>query len=139
MATDQNSEIETRKIPQDELEQYFTRFTKNFLIRESTNSIDVEVLGSDTGDQFESEGAKIFGITYDPRDKSLEFELAGGDHRIVNPREVWTAEEPDGFVKAIEVVREDGIREVAKVKRGGLSAFSPERSATDTTAENRTE
>jgi len=139
MATDQNSEIETRKIPQDELEQYFTRFTKNFLIRESTNSIDVEVLGSDTGDQFESEGAKIFGITYDPRDKSLEFELAGGDHRIVNPREVWTAEEPDGFVKAIEVVREDGIREVAKVKRGGLSVSSPEGSATDTTAENRTE
>ena len=139
MATDQNSEIETRKIPQDELEQYFTRFTKNFLIRESTNSIDVEVLGSDTGDQFESEGAKIFGITYDPRDKSLEFELAGGDHRIVNPREVWIAEEPDGFVKAIEVVREDGIREVAKVKRGGLSVSSPEGSATDTTAENRTE
>jgi len=139
MATDQNSEIETRKIPQDELEQYFTRFTKNFLIRESTNSIDVEVLGSDTGDQFESEGAKIFGITYDPRDKSLEFELVGGDHRIVNPREVWTAEEPDGFVKAIEVVREDGIREVAKVKRGGLSVSSPEGSATDTTAENRTE
>src|SRR6185503_13512728 len=120
----QSSDIETRRVPTDQLEQLFTHFTRNFLIRESTNSVDVEVLGADSGDQFEAEGAKIFGITFDPKANSVEFELDGGDHRIINPKEVWVAEEPDGFIKAVEVVRDDGTREVARVKRGAVAPAS---------------
>jgi hypothetical protein len=116
-----NSDIETRRIPDNQLEGYFAHFTKNFLMRESTNSIDIEVLGKDSGDQFEAEGARIFGMTFDPKENALEFELEAGDHRVVKPKEIWVAEEPDGFIKAIEVVREDGTREVAKVKRGALA------------------
>lgn len=134
----QSSDIETRKVPTDQLEQLFTHFTRNFLIRESTNSVDVEVLGVDSGDQFEAEGARIFGITFDPRENSVEFELDGGDHRIINPREVWVAEEPDGFIKAIEVVRDDGTREVARVKRGGIAASSTgSATSADTAPEDR--
>jgi hypothetical protein len=33
---------------------------------------------------------------------------------------VWTAEEFDGFVKAIQIVREDGTREIARVNRLGV-------------------
>jgi hypothetical protein len=121
MTAPQNSDIETRRIPENQLEEYFTKFTKHFLLRDTTNRIDVEVLGADLGDQYEAENATIFGITYDPRDKSLEFELEAGDHRILNPKEVWAAEDSDGFIKAIEVVREDGTREVARVKRGALT------------------
>lgn len=134
----QNSDIETRKVPTDQLEQLFTHFTRNFLIRQSTNSVDVEVLDADSGDQFEAEGARIFGITFDPRENSVEFELDGGDHRIINPREVWVAEEPDGFIKAIEVVRDDGTREVARVKRGGIApSSSGSATSADTTPEDR--
>ena len=134
----QRSDIETRKVPTDQLEQLFTHFTRNFLIRQSTNSVDVEVLGADSGDQFEAEGARIFGITFDPRENSVEFELDGGDHRIINPREVWVAEEPDGFIKAIEVVRNDGTREVARVKRGGIAPSSAgSATSVDAAAEDR--
>jgi hypothetical protein len=113
--------LETRTIPKDQLEDYFTRFTKHFLMPESTNRIDVEVLSAGFGDQFESEGAHVFGITYDPRKNSLEFALEGGDHRVEKVKEIRTAEEADGFVKAIEVVRDDGTREVARVNRGGIT------------------
>jgi hypothetical protein len=116
----QNDLLETKQIPLDQLEDYFNKFTRHFLLRESTNAVDVEVLAPDWGDQFAAEGAHLFGITYDPKDKSLEFELEGGDHRVLNPREVWTIEELDGFVKAVEVVREDGTREVARVNRLGV-------------------
>ncbi len=119
-----NRELETRSIPREQLEDYFNRFTKHFLMPQSTNRVDVEVLSNDWGDQFEAEGAHVFGITYDPRKDSLEFELEGGDHRIERVREIRTAEELDGFVKAIEVVREDGTREVARVKRLGLGPAS---------------
>ena len=119
-----NRDLETRSIPRDQLEDYFKRFTRHFLMPESTNRVDVEVLSMDWGDQFEAEGAHVFGITYDPRRDALEFALEGGDHRIEKVREIRTAEELDGFVKAIEVVREDGTREVARVNRLGLGPAS---------------
>jgi hypothetical protein len=136
--TPQNSEIETRKIPEDQLEEYFANFTKNFLLRESTTRINLEVLGDDLGDQFQAEGSGIFGITYEPKEKALEFELDAGDHRILNPKEVWVAEDFDGFVKSIEVVTDDGTRQVATVKRGAVApSASAQASSTETVQENR--
>jgi hypothetical protein len=100
--------------------------------------VDVEVLSMDWGDQFEAEGAHVFGITYDPKENALEFELEGGDHRIEKPKEVWTAEGIDGFVKAIEVVREDGTKEVARVNRLGVApAASTPSSTTGTNQQPR--
>jgi hypothetical protein len=118
-------ELETKRVPNDQLKTYFDKFTRHFLLRESTNAVDVEVLAPDWGDQFAAEGAHLFGITYDPKDNALEFELEGGGHRVAGPREVWTAEEFDGFVKAIEIVRDDGTREVARVNRHGITPASP--------------
>ena len=119
-----NDQLGTKRIPNDQLEKYFDRFTKNFLLRESTNAVDVEVLAPDWGDQFAAEGAHLFGITYDPKGKALEFELEAGNHRVLNPKEVWAAEEFDGFVKAIEIVRDDGSREVARVNRLGVRTIA---------------
>lgn len=117
-------ELETKRVPNDQLKTYFDKFTRHFLLRESTNAVDVEVLAPDWGDQFAAEGAHLFGITYDPKDNALEFEIEGGDHRVTRPKEVWTAEEFDGFVKAIEIVRDDGSREVARVNRLGITPAS---------------
>ena len=117
-------ELETKRVPNDQLKTYFDKFTRHFLLRESTNAVDVEVLAPDWGDQFAAEGAHLFGITYDPKDNALEFEIEGGDHRVTRPKEVWTAEEFDGFVKAIEIVRDDGTREVARVNRLGITPAS---------------
>jgi hypothetical protein len=114
-------ELETKRVPNDQLKTYFDKFTRHFLVRESTNAVDVEVLAPDWGDQFAAEGAHLFGITYDAKDNALEFEIEGGDHRVTKPKEVWTAEEFDGFVKAIEIVRDDGTREVARVNRLGIT------------------
>ena len=119
-----NSTLETKRVPNDQLKTYFDRFTKHFLLRESTNAVDAEVLSTDWGDQFVTEGAHLLGITFDPRDNALEFDFEGGEHRIPAPKEVWTAEEQDGFVKSIEVVREDGVREIARVNRLGIAPTS---------------
>jgi len=51
--------MDTMKIPVDQLEKHFATFTKNFLLRESTNSADVEILAPDWGDQFAMEGAPL--------------------------------------------------------------------------------
>jgi hypothetical protein len=98
------------------LAQYFDGLTKRFLQRGSPESVDVEVLSTDRGDQVALEGARLIGITYDARAQVLELALEAGDHRIPKPKEVWVIEEPNGFVSAIEAVRQDGTKEVVSVK-----------------------
>jgi len=112
--------METTRIPTDQLEARFDQFTKNFLLRESTNAADVEILAPDWGDQIAFDGAQLRGITYDPKERAIEFAMDMGDHRVSQPKEVWTMEEPDGFIKEIEIVHEDSTRELVRVKRMGL-------------------
>lgn len=109
---------ETKRIPQDRLATYFDAFSKRFLMDDSPESADVEVVSSTMGDQVMATGVRLRGITYDVHTSALEVELDGGDHRTYKPTEVWAVEEPDGFVSAIEVLRADGTREVVSIKRG---------------------
>lgn len=107
----------TTKIPHDRLHEYFEDFTKRFLRDGAPEAVDVEVLSADLGDQYVAEGARLMGITYDEKEKSLEFELDSGDHRIEEPKEVWAIQESDGFVSSIEIVRKDSAKEIVKVHR----------------------
>ena len=108
---------ETTRIPQDQLSSYFDTFTKRFLRDNAPESVRVEVVGGELGDQLAADNARIIGVTYDEHDNSLEFELDSGDHRVLQPREVWAVQEDDGFVSAIEVVHPDGTRDIATLKR----------------------
>jgi hypothetical protein len=110
----------TTKVPRDKLEKYFDDFTKHFLRNETTIAADVELLAPEWGDQVEAEGAHLVGVTYDPKENALELTFESGQHRTYHPAEVWTVEETDGFVRAIEVVHDDGAREVVRVRRLGV-------------------
>jgi len=84
--------------------------------------VDIEVLEPDWGNRSNpiAQCAHLMGITYERRTRSLELELDSADHRIVEPAEVWVLEEPDGFLSALEVVYDDGSREVVSIKRVGI-------------------
>jgi hypothetical protein len=110
----------TELIPPERLEAYFDDFTRRYLRDGSPEAIDVEFLADDLGDQHPIEGARLSGITYDPRDNALEFALESGDHRVYSPKEVWAIEEPAGFPRTIEVVRPDGAKEIVTLKSVGL-------------------
>jgi hypothetical protein len=116
----QTNETQTTRIPPERLHEYFERFTKRFLLDGSPEAVDVELVQPELGDQHIVEGARLLGITCDPKTNALEFALDSGDHRVYVPSEVWVVEEPDGFVSAMEIVRADGSREVVSVKRVGL-------------------
>lgn len=111
---------ETKRIATDQLTRYFDAFSKRFLMSDSPDSTDVEVLGT-MGNQHIASGVKLLGLDYDPHTNALELELASGDHRAYRPREVWAVEESDGFISAIEVVREDGAREIVNIRRAGAA------------------
>jgi hypothetical protein len=110
----------TTQVPRERLAEYFDEYTKRFLHNSAPESASVEVLGPDLGDQSAVEGARLLGITYDARENALEFELDCGTHRIEAPEEVWTVEEQDGLISAIEAVCSDGSRQVVSIKRVGV-------------------
>lgn len=110
----------TRRLSPEAMEEYFDRFNKRFLNAESTDVADVEVLSKDLGDQVATDGAHLVGITYDPRARSLEVALESGDMRSISPKEVWAVEEDDGFVRSIEIVRDDDATEIVRVRRLGV-------------------
>lgn len=109
---------ETKRISPDHMQEYFDGFSKRFLGNKSTAAADVEVLGKDIGDQIESEGVRLIGISYEPGTRDLEVELESGGLRAYKPKEVWTIEEDDGFIRAIEIVRDDDTKEIVRVTRG---------------------
>jgi Family of unknown function (DUF5335) len=110
---------ETKRIAHDQLTRYFDAFSKRFLMADSPESVDVELIGRDVGDQQVARGARLMGVDYDPHTNALELELESGDLRAYKPREVWTVEEPDGFISSIQIIRDDGARELVNITRGG--------------------
>ena len=114
----------TKEISTDQLEPYFAEFTRRFLRDGSPEAADVEVLEPDLGSQIAIQGARLLGITYDPRSRTLELALDVGDHRILDFLDVWALEEQDGFLNSIAVFHRDGSREVVSIKRVGIRRFS---------------
>ena len=110
----------TTRIKDDQLAGYFEQFTKRFLLDDAPEMATVEVLSPEWGEQHESDSERLMGITYERRTNSLELELESGDHRVYSPREVWVLEDKDGFVSGIEVVRQDGEKEVVTIRRAPL-------------------
>jgi hypothetical protein len=114
------SSLVTRRLSPDDMAEHFEKFNKRFLSLESTDVADVEVFSPSFGDQVVAAGAHLIGITYEPRKHSLEVELDSGDVRAFAPKEVWTVEEADGFIRAIEIVGNDDTSEIVRVRRLGV-------------------
>jgi hypothetical protein len=110
-----------KKIPQAQLSRYFDEFSRRFLQDDSAESIDIEVIAPDLGDQPVIAGGRLYGITWDPHDGALEIAFDGGDHRAYDPVEVWVMEEPNGFVSALEIVTSSGTREILKIRQAGVN------------------
>ena len=107
----------TKRLAADGMEEYFDRFNKRFLNKTPSSGADVEITSRDLGDQVLAAGVHLIGITYDPDTQALEVALETGDHRAYRPKEVWAVEEPDGFIRAIEIVRDDDTSEIVRMRR----------------------
>ena len=47
-------------------------------------------------------------------------ELESGGLRAYRPKEVWAIEEEDGFIQALEIVRDDDTKEIVRVRRQAI-------------------
>jgi hypothetical protein len=110
----------TKKIPREQWRDVLDRFTKRYLRDDLPEAITIDHLSPELGDQVAVEEARLLGIAYDPRSKVLEVLLHDVDHLVFQPKELWVAEEEEGFLAWIEIVRDDDTKEILKIRRKHL-------------------
>ena len=115
----------TKQIPREQWEEYFDRFTQRHLEYGAPEEAMVELVSPTLGDQLESEGARLLGLTWDPKSEAFEVLFEDIDHMVFNPTEIWVVEGDDGFLSAIELVRPDGDKEILQLRRGSALGETP--------------
>lgn len=101
----------TKKLERSEWQHYFDGVAK----RIPSMRVAVSILGDDLGDQRETEGAELIGISYDHGDDVLTVDTPNVSHRVERPTEVYVREEA-GTLSAIEAVSADGTKEIIELK-----------------------
>jgi hypothetical protein len=114
----------TKEIPRAEWQSYFERYSRRFLEGDgdSREAAMVEIVSPTLGDQTEDSLVPVLGMTYDPKSNAFELSLEGVDHLIFDPKEIAVIEEDDGFISALEVARNDGVKEIVRLRRAGAWA-----------------
>jgi hypothetical protein len=111
----------TKRIAPGEWKTFFDRFTKEYLRDDLPETVTIEVVSPEAGDQFAASDATLLGVTYDTRSNALEVALEGNDHLVFRPVEIWVVEnEADGFIDTIDLVRGDGTKEIVHLRRSGV-------------------
>ena len=77
---------------------------------------EIEVVSLSLGDQIEAEWVPMIGITYDRKNDLIEIALEGMDHLIRSPRELFVDYAVGDVVAAIEIVDDEGNRQIVKFK-----------------------
>jgi hypothetical protein len=104
--------MSTRKIETGDLKHYFDNLS-NVL---PATLVEIEVVGLDVGDQLETSGLKLTGISYDPKDNNLLVNLDDKlEHCIRAPQQVYVDEDSAGL-HSLEVVCGEGHRHIIKFK-----------------------
>ena len=108
----------TKQLPREDWHSYFEKFTSRH-VSDTQETVTIEVLSPEIGDQIEARDVPLLGITYDPKDDLLDVFVGDTlDHLIFTPREIYVVEEDDGFVSSLQVTRDEGVREVLQMRRG---------------------
>lgn len=114
----------TKQLPRKQWSAYFDAFTKKFLRDPNPEAADIRVLSPEIGVQEQARHVRLQGITYDHKDNVLEIVLHRLDHLVFNPKEIWVTEEENGFVRNMEIVRDDDTREIVEFNPVGMTPAS---------------
>jgi hypothetical protein len=99
-----------RKLDKSERQAFFDSVAKGLLGKRA----EIEVASLALGAQVEAEWLPLLGIAYDPKDDIVEIALAGLDHMVHGPREVY-ADIEGGQLARCEVIDRDGVAHIVQL------------------------
>jgi len=101
----------TRKLDKTQWRTFFDRLSTTLEGKQA----EIEIASLRLGDQVEADWLPLLGIAYDPNDDIVEVALAGLDHLIPKPRELYAEEGPGGLT-ALEIVDADDVKQIVKLR-----------------------
>ena len=112
----------TRQLARPDWEGFFQRFTRRYLATadDRPQTATVEVCSLTIGDQYDATTVRLLGLSYDPRSNAFEVLLEDvGTHLVYKPAEIWVMEDDEGFLSTLEVLHDDGSKEIIYMHRSG--------------------
>lgn len=97
----------TRTLNKPDWQSYFDRMGKALEGKHAS----IEITSPTLGDQWAARDVPLFGIAYDPKDDLIEIAMEGVEHLVHHPQAVTVEEQAIGLAN-IEIVAEDGAREI---------------------------
>ncbi len=100
------------KIEKQDLKHFFDNLSRVL----PAETVEIEVVGLDIGDQVAANNIFLNGISYDDASDELLLDLSDvAEHTIAGPQEVWVDQDDEGL-KSIEVQCKEGHRHIIKFK-----------------------
>jgi hypothetical protein len=121
----------TRQLLRHEWKDYFDRFTRAHLATDGPGAATLELISPALGDQIEASAARLLGLTYDPKNQVFEVAMEDLDHLVFRPSEIWVLEDEPGLVSTIEIVDQDGTKEILYVRAAGAAESAYDAPAPD--------
>ena len=81
---------------------------------------EIEVVSLRLGDQVQAEWIPLIGIAYDRKNHLIEIALDNLDHLVTSPRELFVDYGVGESIAALEIIEEDGTRQIVKFKEALL-------------------
>ncbi len=97
----------TEALTSERWQTFFDRISKSLKGR----PVRVEVASLAIGDQIEAENLALLGLTYEPKDDSIELALEGLHHVIRSPLQVFIEHE-GALVSSIQIVDAAGDKQI---------------------------
>lgn len=105
-----------KKIARTDWAGYFDAFSRKHNRAHRTDYAEIRVFSLEDGAQRETSWLPLAGITYDPKSDLLEILVDSMDHLVLHPREIYVEELEGGVLASLQVMREDGTKEVIELR-----------------------
>jgi hypothetical protein len=105
-----------KKIDKTDWMVYFDTFSKKFLKDKQPEYAEIRVMSDEIGVQSETQWTPLMGISYNPKDDTLDINVEHLNRMIVHPVEIYVDQEENGWLTSIEVTESDGTKDIIEIR-----------------------
>lgn len=105
-----------KELKREEWQPYFNSFYKSFLKDDQPEYAEIRILSDVVGAQPETSWLVLQGISFDPKDDTLDIRLENLNRTIWHPRHIYVDEDDSGWVTSMEVIADDGTKDIIELR-----------------------
>lgn len=104
-----------KKLEKKQWEPYFDQFSKSYIRSKRNDYAEIQMLSDEAGLAFETEWVLLRGISYNPKDDSLEIDIEDLGHRIYHPQTIFI-DDNDEDISSLEIVETNGNKSIIELR-----------------------